>query len=397
MTHILLISRCPPYPLHFGDRLIIWHLARELSERGYTLDLLALTQHDTDTTEIHYYQQFFRDIALFPEKARSPIMYLRRLFGSHYPQDASSAWQPNLWQTIQTKISQNKYDIVHLFGGVHVYEFAHLLKNIPTVITPYESYSLYLKRELQQKKQLGLWLNRQITRQFERWMYSPYDSTVVLSDEDKQELLGINPQLNLSVIPNGIDLEDFQLQDREREEATLLFVGNFDYPPNHDAALLIIQEIFPKVKAHIPSVNLQLVGNAPSAEMVALASESIEVTGRVPSVQDYLASATIFVCPLRVGAGIKNKVLEALAMGIPLIATPLSMEGISATDGKQVLVADIDDMSNKIISLLENPSLQKTLSEHSRPLIEAHYTWQSVATQYETLYRAIIEKQVTAR
>ena len=140
----------------------------------------------------------------------------------------------------------------------------------------------------------------------------------------------------------------------------------------------------------VPNATLQLVGNAPSDEMLALATDAIEVIGRVPSVQDYLARATVFVCPLRVGAGIKNKVLEALAMGIPLIATPLSMEGISADDGKHVLIADIDTMAEKIINLLQNPALQKALSETGRPLIEAHYTWQSVATQYEKLYEDIV-------
>lgn len=389
MKQILLISRCPPYPLHFGDRLIIWHLARELSQRGYHLDLLALTQHASDADEIEHYQQFFRDVQLFPEQARSPFMYLKRLFGAHYPHDASSAWQSDLWQAIDSKINTHDYDAVHLFGGVHVYEFAQLLNDISTVITPYESYSLYLKREFEQTRQFGLWINRQLTRQFEKWMYSPYDYTVVLSDEDKQELLGINPNLNLDVIPNGINLEDFQPQDQERDESTLLFVGNFEYPPNHDAGMLLAQEIFPMVQITIPNAKLQLVGNAPSAEMLALANEYIDVTGRVPSVQDYLARATIFVCPLRVGAGIKNKVLEALAMSIPVIATPLSMEGISAEDGQHVLLADVPDMAQKIIELLQNPPLQGTLSQNSRPLIEASYTWESVATQYEKLYETI--------
>lgn len=389
MKNILLISRCPPYPLHFGDRLIVWHLAKELSQRGYTMDLLALTQHDSDADNVSYYQSFFRDIQLFFELPRSQIMYLKRLLGPHYPQDSSSAWQPDLWIAIEQKMAKNDYDIVHLFGGVHVYEFAHLLQNIPTVITPYESYSLYLKREFEQKKQLSIWINRQLTRQFERWMYSPYDCTVVLTGEDKEELLSINPQLSIDVIPNGIDLDDFPAQTQLRDEATLLFVGNYEYPPNHDAALNLAQEIFPRVKSIIPHVKLQLVGNAPTAEMLALSDESIEITGRVPSVQSYLASATIFVCPLRVGAGIKNKILEALAMSIPIIATPLSMEGIRAEHNVNVIEATIDEMSGAIINLLQKPDLQEFLSHNARPLIEKSYTWQSVTTQYEELYHKL--------
>lgn len=389
MKNILLISRCPPYPLHFGDRLIIWHLAKELSQRGYILDLLALMQHEGDFEEINHYQSFFRDIQLFPERPRNAMMYLKRLFGTHYPQDSSSVWQPDLWQAVEQKMANQDYEVVHLFGGVHVYEFAHLLQNVPTVITPYESYSLYLKREFEQKKQLSLWVNRQLTRQFERWMYSPYDYTVVLSAEDKEELLGINPNLSIEVIPNGIDLDDFQVQNRIRDDATLLFVGNYEYPPNHDAALILAEDIFPRVKSVIPNAKLQLVGNAPGAELLALADKSIEITGRVPRVQDYLASATIFVCPLRVGAGIKNKILEALAMGIPIIATPLSMEGIDAEHNVHVLIAEVEQMGEAVINLLRNPDLQASLSHNARPLIENQYTWQSVATQYENLYHKL--------
>lgn len=234
-----------------------------------------------------------------------------------------------------------------------------------------------------------VWLSRQIARQFERWMFSPYDYTVVLTEEDKAELLSINPALNIEVIPNGIDLEDFQAEGRERDPATLLFVGNYDYPPNHDAAVLLARDIFPQIVEKMPETQLLLVGNAPSQEMRQYASEEIIITGRVPRVQDYLASATVFVCPLRVGAGIKNKVLEALASEIPTIASPLSMEGIHAIHGTHALIADIDNLAEATIALLKNSDLQKSLSRNARHLIEAQYSWQGVTTQYEAVYRKL--------
>lgn len=386
---ILLISRCPPYPLHFGDRLIIWHLARLLADRGYTIDLLALTQLASDKNNSQQYAHFFRDVQLFPEAQRTQWMYLKRLLGAHHPHQQDEAWQPDMWQAIQTKLHNHTYDVIHLFGGVHVYEFAHLLHNQATVITPYESYSLYLKRALAQQFNLQTWLNRQITRQFERWMFSLYDRTVVLTEYDQAELLEINPNLPVEVIPNGIDLSDFQVMSTQRDPATLLFVGNYDYPPNHDAAIILAEHIFPQILESVPDAKLLLVGNAPSDTMLKLSSDAITVTGRVERVQDYLASATIFICPLRVGAGIKNKVLEALAMGIPTIATPLSMEGIDVIEKTHALIADINTMAEKTIDLLNDPSLQKTLSKHAPTLIAERYSWESVVAQYEDLYHNI--------
>src|SRR5687768_16674455 len=150
MTHILLISRCPPYPLHLGDRLIIWHLARELAQCGHTLDLIAYAQFPSDHSEIEYYQPFFRQIQLFDEPNRTPLDYLKRLLlpATRFPQSAAGAWSGAMWQAIETRLAETAYDVIHVFGGIQVYEFFHLLRDYPTIITPYESFSLYLKRAL---------------------------------------------------------------------------------------------------------------------------------------------------------------------------------------------------------------------------------------------------------
>ena len=392
MKTILLISRCPPYPIHLGDRLIIWHLARELSQRGYTIDLLAFANRPQDHAEIDHYRALFRHITLLDEPRRG---YLKRLLlpGARFPQSADQAWSPEMWRAIETQIAQNHYDAAHLFGGVQVYEFRHALGPLPAVITPYESYSLYLKRSLAGCKgttcRALTVIQLTIARRYESWMFSPYARTVVVSEADRDELLGINAALKIDVIPNGIDLDTFQLQPIEREPAALLFVGNYEYAPNVDAALRLAREILPRVQAQIPRAKLWLVGNAPTSEMQALASEAIQVTGCVPDVRPYLAQATAFVCPLRLGAGIKNKVLEALAMGCPLVATPLSVDGIAVQHEHDALIADDAAFVDTTIRLLRDANLQRTLSQNGRKLIEAQYSWAHVADLYIQLYDVI--------
>jgi polysaccharide biosynthesis protein PslH len=388
MTHILFISRCPPYPLHLGDRLILWHLARELSRRGHTLDLIAYAQFESDYDEIEYYQPFFRQIHLCDEPQRTPTDYLRRVLLPHrrFPKSAEHAWSQSMWRTIETTIVQNRYDVIHVFGGIQVYEFAHLLQGHHSIITPYESYSLYLKRAIEQHGGLRNRLNRMMARQFEKWMFTLYDKTVVLTEQDKAELLDINPTLPVEVIPNGIDLDYFQQQPRERDTATLLFVGNYEYEPNRDAALLLAQTIFPAIQQQVPNAKLQIVGNAPPPELQAFASETIEISGRVADVRPYLAQATVFICPLRVGAGIKNKVLESLAMGLAVVATPLSVDGIAVQHEKSMLVATIENMADAAVRLLRDKALQSTLSQNGRAVIESQYSWSSVAERYLDLY-----------
>jgi glycosyltransferase involved in cell wall biosynthesis len=389
---ILFISRCPPWPIYLGDRLILYHLGRELALRNHHLDLLAFADRAEDWDEQDYYNMDFQHVELFPMPKRSGASYLRRVVlpPARWPRTAEGSWSPDMWRAIQRRLSEEKYDIVHLFGGIQVYEFRHALKNIPTVITPYESYSLYLRRLVAQLSTPDDWMLAFrgalfFARRFEHFMFAPYDRTVVVSQPDKDELLGINPAHKIDVIPNGVDLYEFRPRPVKRIPA-LLFVGNYEYAPNVDAALRLVKEIFPAVQARVPNLRLWLVGNAPPVELRALASDSIRVTGRVPDVRPYLARAAAFVSPLRLGAGIKNKVLEAMAMGCPVVATPLSVDGIAVTPGQDAIVAPDGNMVDAIVRLLNDTALQEQLSSAGANLIKSRYSWDHVAEQYLALY-----------
>lgn len=402
---ILLISRCPPYPLHLGDRLIVYHLAYELEARRHEIDLLAFANRPEDWRDLRHYEHYFQSVELFPEPRRAPLDYLRRalLPAARFPRRAEDSWSPEMWRAIEQRLAETAYDAIHLFGGVQVYEFFHALQGQPAVITPYESYSLYLRRELGTKRRggsrtapttrfgrrIGSWLQWRLARAFESWMFTPYARVVVVSPPDRAELRAINPALNVEIIPNGVDLYEFRVRPTRREAAALLFLGNYEYAPNVDAALRLAREIFPAVQERVPDARLWLVGNAPPPELTALASESIHVTGRVPDVRPYLARAAVFVSPLRLGAGIKNKILEALALGCPVVATPLSVDGIDVRDGEDALVVGDADMSAAVLRLLDDAALQQKLAHNGRRLIESRYSWDHVAERYQDLYRGL--------
>ena len=387
MKTILLISRCPPYPIHLGARLILWHLARELARRDYVIDLLAMYSRADDPMFTAEYQAFFHKIELIPEVRRSGRAYLRRLLvpSARFADSPDQSFTPQLWQAVADYLRRRHYDLVHCFGGVSVYEFHPCFADKPTVITPYESYALFLQRAAQQGH-LNARLSLPLARRFESWMFTPYDRTVVIAEPDKEMLLSLQPKLKVDVIPNGIDLERFQLQGAERAPHTLLFVGNYDYLPNQDAVRVLVQRVLPAVRQQIPQARLQLVGSSPPDWIRALANDAIEVSGHVADVQPYLAQGTVFVCPLRIGAGLKNKVLEALAMGIPVAATPLSFDGIHVRHGESAWIAAVDKIAAGVIRLLGDKGLRRRLSMNGRALIEAEYSWAQTASRYEQLY-----------
>jgi glycosyltransferase involved in cell wall biosynthesis len=397
---LLLISRCPPYPLHLGDRLIVYHLARELQKRGWQIDLLALCRGADDEAHSHEAQQayapLFEHVELHAEPPRSPIEIARRLLdrSARFPRSAERSWSPELWRAVENRVKSAHFDAIHVFGGVQVYETVSALGGRRAIITPYESYSLYLRRQIDVTrrdnflKALPLMLAQQIARRYERFMFTPYAQTTVVSDADRDELLTINPALRIEVIPNGIDLEAYTPPSDPRELNLLLFTGNFEYAPNVDAAIFLAESVFPRIRARVPEARLLLVGNAPPDALRALGNDKIAIIGRVPDLKPHLANAAVYACPLRFGAGIKNKVLEALAMGCPVVATPLSIDGIAARDGHDLLLTDADGnaFAEAVVRVLRDQPLAAQLGANGRRLIEERYTWAQMAARYEGVY-----------
>ncbi len=393
MPHILLISRCPPWPLHLGDRLIVWHLVRELSRRGCVIDLMAFASQAEDHDDLDHYRAHFGIVALFDEPARPPSTLLRRLLlpGARFPDQAAGVSSPAMWRAIEEQVAGNAYDCAHFFGGIQVSEYHQAVGDLPTLITPYESYSLYLQRALEAGggPAPAIRLRHFLARRFESWLYAPFGRRVVVSDRDRTELRRLNPAQDWEVIPNGVDTEHFRPSGEAREAASLLFTGNFAYEPNVDAALWLARDLLPHLRQEHPELQLWLVGNAPPESLRALAGERIRVTGRVPDLRPWLNRATLYVSPLRMGAGIKNKVLEALATGCPLLATPLSADGIALEHGRHAWLAARSDFPTAARKLLADGALRKRLALAGRQLVESRYSWQQVAERYAALYQAL--------
>jgi glycosyltransferase involved in cell wall biosynthesis len=388
---ILFVSRCLPYPQHFGDRLILFHLLAELRARGHSCDVIALTDPSDESSWFDPSAAFCRRLSIVREKPRSALQYLLRL-KRPFPRSAARSWNPEMWQAIAGTIQTHRYDVVHAFGGVQVYEYRRLFEHLPAIIEPYESYSLWLERACADTPD---WLERQwarvtlgAARRFESVMFAPYDRTVVVTDADRRTLESLSPGLRVVVIPNGVNRAETPRIERTSE---LLFLGNFGYGPNTRAALRLATEVLPRVRRDVPGARLVLVGADPPPDIRALNSEHIDVTGLVPDIEPYLARTACFVAPMTQGAGIKNKVLEAMAHGVPVVTTSIGADGIDATNGQEILVAStIDDIVRDTVRILTDQPLADRLGAAGQAFVRTHHAWPDVARRYEALYAEVI-------
>jgi GT2 family glycosyltransferase/glycosyltransferase involved in cell wall biosynthesis len=243
----------------------------------------------------------------------------------------------------------------------------------PVIIDTFDVHFLRETREAITANDAGLLRKAQETKRRELAIYKQADLVLTVTADDKQALLKEDPHLKVSVVPNIHTLPPNIVPRGGRRD--LLFVGGFSHTPNVDGILYFCREIFPLVLQRLPQMRLWVVGNAPSPEIVALASENVIVTGYALYLAPYLESALVSVAPLRFGSGMKGKIGEAMAWGIPVVTTTIGAEGMGLQDGVDALIADApQDFAQRIIQLHENPELWDSVAQNARNRVEREWS-----------------------
>ena len=229
------------------------------------------------------------------------------------------------------------------------------------------------------------------TRRFEGAAVRRATAVTVPSDRDA-ELVERMGARRVVVVPNGVDL-DATPHHLPPSGSRLTFVAYFAWRPNVEAALELCDEILPRVRARVPSASLTLVGADAPAELAARAGPGVELTGRVDDVLPHLRAARVAVMPLRAGGGTRLKVLEALASGVPVVATPFAVMGLEVRHGVNALIAEAPrDLAELAVSVIESDQLAVSLSRAGRELVQQRYGWSAVARPLVELHRELGER-----
>jgi sugar transferase (PEP-CTERM/EpsH1 system associated) len=217
---------------------------------------------------------------------------------------------------------------------------------------------------------------------YEQRIAGVFDRLLVVSEQERRHFPDNACASRLLVLSNGVDLEFFSPRHVPLQQiggTYLVFTGMMDYWPNIEGITWFVERILPRVQQFVPDVQLYVVGNRPTSEVLELArSRGVTVTGFVQDIRDYLAGAGVCVVPLRIARGIQNKVLEAMAMGKPVVTTTQAFEGLRAVAGEDIIVADgEDDFVQAIVSLLRDTARAAQLGARARTCVERHYRWDS--------------------
>lgn len=388
---VLILSAEPPFPPEFGGaRIRLYHAMRGLAQ-SHDLTLLTLLENAQDETFLDPLRPFCRRLVAFPAPALDVPPTLRQRLDAPFYRLAHT---PEMAAAIRRELAEQPYDLVHA-DTTRMAVYTPLLTGHRKVMAATDAISLAYRSRLGHIGHPLMKLRSRYTlatvEKFIGRQFAQYDAAAVVSERDAEEIRRLCPELPVSVIPNGVDCEWFCPRDVVPDADRLVFTGTMDYGPNIDAAGWLVKSVLPRVLAERPAVRLEIAGRNPTADVLSLAQPpQVTVTGFVPDLRPVLAGAAVFLCPLREGAGMKNKVLEAMAMGKAIVSTTEGVNGIGGTAGVEYLVADTpEDFARTVVSLLQDPVRSQALGRAARAHVERRFSWKYSAELFDELYRQV--------
>lgn len=399
---ILILTPQLPYPAQQGTTLRNFNIIRNLAQR-HSLDLISFLAPGQTLDAQSPLHKLCQRIDTVPQPTRALAQRARDTLFSPLPDMGLRLESAEMHELVRRRLHATSYDIVQI-EGIEMAQYAQS-GECAVVFDDHNCEYLLQKRNcLTDLKNPRRWVAAaysfvqwQKLRRYEAQICRRSQAVSAVSPADAQSLKSLTPELDFTVIPNGIDLAAFTPSHAPiASQPVLIFIGKMDYRPNIDAVLWFGRHVFPQIRQQQPDVRFQIIGLNPHARLDELRSmPGIEITGGVEDVRPFIAAATLYVIPLRVGGGTRFKALEAMACGKPIVSTSLGVEGIGVEDGQHLLIADTpQDFANAVLRLLADPHGQQsqTLWRNARIFVEKQYGWEQIVPKFDEIYAKIMRK-----
>jgi glycosyltransferase involved in cell wall biosynthesis len=404
--HVAVLDEELPFPLTSGKRIRTFHLLSRLAAR-HRLTYLCHRNPDPDESaaaERVLREQGVRMVVVghrVPPKS-GPGFYARLAANllSPLPYSVATHRSVELRTAAAALLAADPPDLWHCEWTPYAETLRRPLGPAPWIVMAHNVESLIWQRLAEaEPNPLKRWYVRRQFRKFERferWAYSACACAIAVSEEDARLMRERFAARRVAVVDNGVDTATFVPGPHDdRDPRRVLFLGSLDWRPNLDAARLLLDEIFPRVRAQEPRATLALVGRRPAAWLRERASAvpGVELHADVPDVRPFLANAGMLAVPLRIGGGSRLKILEALAAGVPVVSTRVGAEGLHLEPGRHFTPADGPEaMARGILQLIRDPDAARRQAAAGREAVLERYDWSGLADKLEDVWlRAVGE------
>jgi sugar transferase (PEP-CTERM/EpsH1 system associated) len=388
---ILYIVHRIPYPPNKGEKVRSFHQIQYLS-KNHTIHLICLADEPDYLQYVQTLEKYCASVdVVYRDRSFAKLLAILALF-TRRPLSVGSFYSRKLQKIIFQKLGSEKFDVALVFCS-SMAEYIRRMSAIPKVIdfvdVDSEKWRLYANHHPFPVS----WIYRleadRLAR-YEMQIARDFHHSIFASEKEAGHLRCRVEGKTISAIPNGVDLDYFTPHDHETsdtDQPIIAFTGTMDYFPNVDAVRYFCREIFPLIRHSLPEAKFYIIGRRPTPEVRRLADlPNVIVTGSVTDVREYLARARVAVAPLRIARGVQNKILEAMAMGRPVVGTSSAFQGIQATLADGIWIADDPQaFAEAVLTLIQDQDLHRHCSFQARSYVQRYHQWPDHCAQLELI------------
>lgn len=395
-----------PYPDSSGGQIRTQNLLKHL-RKWHDITLISLIKNPEEEKYVPILEKdFCKKVRVFrrPQKPWTIENIIRTGFSAqpflivrNFSKDAKNA--------IVEELANNDYDLIHVET---FYAMPHIPKtDLPVVLVDqtieYLVYDHYVRHGAPFFLRPLLKIDVAKLKFWETFYWKQANKVVAVSEQDQQKMLEDVPKIDVDIVPNGVNLDLFKKKTSwKSNNPTILFISNFYWLQNTEAATLLIHEVFPRVLQSLPSANILIVGQHIPESLKGTATDNIKITevadDDVASIVNAYNRADVFVTPLKGPGGTRLKNLAAMASQLPIVSTSVGMSGLGVENGKHVIIEDdLGKMAEKIIEVVTNPNLAKELAISSRKFVEANYDYEKMAKKLSNIYESVAQNNSLIR
>jgi polysaccharide biosynthesis protein PslH len=390
---VLVIDEEIPFPPNSGKRIRTYNLLAPLAARHEIV--FVCRYHEGAENDRHGFERCGIKPIVVPDpipKKSGPNFYasLARNIVSKYPYVVASHYSRILRQKVSELLDNGHFDLIHCEWTPYLVNVPRC--NIPLVVDAHNVESTiwrrYFLNEKNPVRKMYIYLQSKKMERFEGTFLASASRVIAVSENDRAEV--IRWQGKCSVIENGVDIDYFCPNGSAAVPHSLVFCGGLDWRPNVDAVIYFLDEIWPIVSKNYPRCTLTLVGRNPVPNQLeyVLRAKGVRLTGTVADVRPYIRNSSVVIVPLRIGSGSRLKILEAFAMGKPVVSTSVGAEGLRVRDEQEILLADTPDkFAERVSRLFEDNRLGDRLGREGRRLVEKEYQWKMLSEKLESLWQ----------
>ncbi len=383
MARIVFITSRFPFPAEKGDQLRAYFQILDLA-RNHELHVISINETDISESQRAALSNC-ASVSVFQISKMKRIFSLFKAFFTKIPFQIGYFFDSRIKQKVEQKIREIRPEFIHCHL-IRCSEYVKDLHGISKSLDFMDAFSLGMeKRRGITENILKRWvfgLESSRLKMYETQMFSVFDSFCVISDQDRNELIG-NGTKTFEVVPNGVDFSVFFPKETSKKY-DLCFMGNIAYPPNAEAVRFLVEKIFPALLLIRPNTSLLIAGANPPEFIRGYAGKNITVQSYFEDISDAIAESRVLISPLIISIGLANKIIQSMAMKVPNIVSVNAAKAIEAKDGGELLIADsIAEYVTKIFRLLNDPEMYEMLSENAFHFVKEQYNWEVVNNKLE--------------